>query len=140
MEVPMKKLISTLFVSFITLVGNSYATACDELKAVNVQFAKGKSSSNYKGQITGTQYYSYHFIAKKGQKLKVKIDGGNVDAYLFNDRLKDSVYMSKYSPELDTDGAYTLPYSGEYELRVLQPRSQARLGKTPKYNLQISIK
>lgn len=47
--------------------------------------------------------------------------------------------MGQYSPELDAKGNYTLPYSGEYELRVLQPRSQARLGKTPKYNLKISI-
>jgi len=47
--------------------------------------------------------------------------------------------MGKYSPELDAEGSYTLPYSGEYELRILQPRSQARLGKTPKYYLQISI-
>lgn len=135
----MKNLIPTLLTSAALLAGSSYAMACDDIKPIEVRFAKGTTSSSYTGQITGNQYYSYHFIAKKGQKLKVKIDGGNVDAYLFNDRLKDSVYMSKYSPELDTDGAYTLPYSGEYELRVLQPRSQVRLGKTPKYNLQISI-
>lgn len=28
--------------------------------------------------------------------------------------------MGQYSPELDAKGNYTLPYSGEYELRVLQ--------------------
>ena len=135
----MRNLVFMLLVSSISLLGNSYAMACDDIKPVEVNFAKGKNSSSYSGQISGNQYYLYHFIAKKGQRLKVKIDGGNVDAYLFHDRLRDSVYMGKYSPELDAEESYTLPYSGEYELRILQPRSQARLGKTPKYYLQISI-
>jgi len=135
----MKNLIPTLLTSVALLASSSYAMACNETKPIEVRFAKGTTSSSYTGQIIGYQYYLYHFIAKKGQRLKVKIDGGNVDAYLFHDRLRDSVYMSKYSPELDAEESYTLPYSGEYELRILQPRSQARLGKTPKYYLQISI-
>lgn len=135
----MKNLIPTLLTSVALLASSSYAMACNETKPIEVRFAKGTTSSSYTGQIIGYQYYSYHFIANKGQKLKVKIDGGNVDAYLFHDKLKDSVYMGQYSPELDAQGNYTLPYSGKYELRVLQPRSQARLGKTPKYNLKISI-
>lgn len=119
-----------LLVSSISLLSNSYAMAYVDIKPVEVNFAKGKNCSSYSGQISGNQYYLYHFIAKKSQRLKVKIDGGNVDAYLlFHNRLRDSVYMGKYSPELDAEESYTLPHSGEYELRIPQPRSQARLGK-----------
>lgn len=110
----MKKLVFVLLVSSFSLTGNSYAMACDDIKPVEVKFVNGKNYSSYTGQISGNQYYSCHFIAKKDQRLKVKIDGGNVDAYLFHDRLKDSVYVGQYSPELDAKGSYVLPYSGEY--------------------------
>ena len=109
-------------------------------KTVNVKFARGASAANYAGKITGTKYDVYKFVAKKGQKLKVKTSGGNVDTYLFHKSLADSVNVGQYSPEVDGNGAYTLPYSGTYELRVLQPRSQANQGKQPKYNLQIAIR
>ncbi len=33
-----------------------------------------------------------------------------------------------------------LPASGEYEIRVLQPRSQARKDKKPQYWMSINIK
>ena len=49
--------------------------------------------------------------------------------YLWGNQLKDSINLGEYSPELDNNGIYILPASGEYEIRVLQPRSQARKDK-----------
>ncbi len=48
--------------------------------------------------------------------------------------------LSRYSPELDSHGQYSLPASGKYELRVLQTRNDARKNKTKKYNVDIQIK
>ena len=55
-------------------------------------------------------------------------------------QLKDSINLGEYSPELDDNGVYILPASGEYEIRVLQPRSQARKYKKPQYWMSINIK
>lgn len=96
--------------------------------------------ANYYGRIDGYKYDSYKFYAKKGQKLKVRLTGGNVETYLWGNQLKDSINLGEYSPELDDNGVYILPASGEYEIRVLQPRSQARKDKKPQYWMSINIK
>ena len=124
-----------LMVSPTLMAASSDAVA----KTVDVQFKKGASSANYYGKLKGSKYDSYTFYAKKNQKLSVKTTGGNVDSYLFNKNLSDSVNVGEYSSELDNRGYCTRPYSGKYELRLLQPRSQATKGKTPPYWLELSI-
>ncbi|WP_137462909.1 hypothetical protein, partial [Escherichia coli] len=52
--------------------------------------------------------------------------------YLFGPGIDDSVDLSRYSPELDSHGQYSLPASGNYELRVLQTRNDARKNQTKK--------
>lgn len=144
----MKKLTVAIMLGLTTLTASPLVMAAttttpatnNTAKTVKVNFAKGASSASYYGQLKGNTYDSYHFVAKKGQKINVNLTGGNVDAYLFNKNLADSVNMGKYSPELDKNGLYTLPYSGSYELRILQPRSQANQGKSPKYWLEIGIR
>lgn len=106
---------------------------------VNVAFERGKYSANYYGRLDIDKYDSYNFIAKKGQKIKIKVAGG-VEPYLFNRNLPDSIDLGEYSPELDRYGRYTLPYSGKYELRITQPRTLSRQGKKPKYWLEIAIR
>lgn len=91
------------------------------------------------GKLKGVKYDSYTFYAKKNQKLSVKTTGGDVDTYLFNKNLSDSVNVGDYSSALEDQGYYMLPYSGKYELRILQPRSQASRGETPAYWLKVSI-
>ena len=76
----------------------------DIRKTVVVKFAKKAYSANYYGRIDGYKYDSYKFYAKKGQKLKVKLTGGNVEAYLWGNQLKDSINLGEYSPELDDNG------------------------------------
>ena len=112
----------------------------DIRKTVVVKFAKKADSANYYGRLDAYKYDSYKFYAKKGQKLKVKLTGGNVETYLWGNQLKDSINLGEYSPKLDDNGIYILPASGEYEIRVLQPRSQARKNKKPQYWMSINIK
>lgn len=112
----------------------------DIRKTVVVKFAKKAYSANYYGRLDGYKYDSYKFYAKKGQKLKVTLTGGNVETYLWGNQLKDSINLGEYSPELDDNGIYILPASGEYEIRVLQPRSKARKDKKPQYWMSINIK
>ncbi len=65
----------------------------------------------------------------KGQKVHVSISNEGADTYLFGRGIDDSVDLSRYSPELDSHGQYSLPASGKYELRVLQTRNDARKTK-----------
>jgi hypothetical protein len=49
----------------------------------------------------------------------VTLTGGNVETYLWGNQLKDSINLGEYSPELDNNGIYILPASGEYEMALL---------------------
>lgn len=62
--------------------------------------------------------------------MHVSISNEGADTYLFGRGIDDSVDLSRYSPELDSHGQYSLPASGKYELRVLQTRNDARKNKT----------
>ncbi|MGX8931676.1 g-type lysoyme inhibitor PliG, partial [Proteus mirabilis] len=60
--------------------------------------------------------------------------------YLFGPGIDDSVDLSRYYPELDSNVQYVLPDSVKYELRVLHTRNDARKNKTKKYRVDIQIK
>lgn len=110
------KSISKAVLLLALLTSTSFAAG----KNVNVEFSKGHSSAQYSGEIKGYDYDTYTFYAKKGQKVHVSISNEGADTYLFGPGIDDSVDLSRYSPELDSHGQYSLPASGKYELRVLQ--------------------
>ncbi len=114
------KSISKAVLLLALLTSTSFAAG----KNVNVEFRKGHSSAQYSGEI----------------KVHVSISNEGADTYLFGPGIDDSVDLSRYSPELDSHGQYSLPASGKYELRVLQTRNDARKNKTKKYNVDIQIK
>ena len=139
----MKKITASLLIATSALVASPAvlaATTDNAAKTVNVQFKRGASSANYYGKVNGYKYHDYTFRANKGQKLKIKLTGGNVEPYLFHSKLSDSVNLGEHSPELDASGAYVLPYNGTYTLRISQPRASARNGKTQQYWLMIGIR
>lgn len=139
----MKKITASLLIATSALVASPAvlaATTDNAAKTVNVQFKRGASSANYYGKVNGYKYHDYTFRARKGQKLKVGLSGGNVEPYLFHSKLSDSVNVGKNSPEVDANGAYVLPYDGTYTLRINQPRASARDGKTQQYWLSIAIR
>lgn len=121
---------------FALLTSTGFAAGKD----INVEFKKGHSSAQYSGEIKGYDYDTYHFYAHKDQKVHVSISNESADIVLFGPGIRDSVDLSRYSPELDDNGQYTLPATGKYELRVLQTRNDARKNKAKKYNVNIQIK
>lgn len=136
----MKQLMTAALIAGLTITSTATMAAADKpAKAVAVKFKAGASGATYHGKIKGYGYDQYSFYAKKGQRLKV-VTTGNVDSYLFNNRLADSVNLGEYSSDLDSHGDYILPYTGTYQVRVMQTRNAARKGKTPNYTLQLTIR
>ena len=136
----MKQLMTAALIAGLTITSTASMAAADKpSKAVAVKFKAGASGATYHGKIKGYGYDQYSFYAKKGQRLKA-VTTGNVDSYLFNNRLADSVNLGEYSSDLDSHGDYILPYTGTYQVRVMQTRNAARKGKTPNYTLQLTIR
>lgn len=136
----MKQLMTAALIAGLTITSTATMAAADKpAKAVAVKFKAGASGATYHGKIKGYGYDQYSFYAKKGQRLKA-VTTGNVDSYLFNNRLADSVNLGEYSSDLDSHGDYILPYTGTYQVRVMQTRNAARKGKTPNYTLQLTIR
>jgi hypothetical protein len=136
----MKQLMTAALIAGLTITSTASMAAADKpAKAVAVKFKAGASGATYHGKIKGYGYDQYSFYAKKGQRLKA-VTTGNVDSYLFNNRLADSVNLGEYSSDLDSHGDYILPYTGTYQVRVMQTRNAARKGKTPNYTLQLTIR
>lgn len=90
-------------------------------KTVTVKFAKGKTESSYRGKISGYGYDVYRFSAKQGQRIK--IDWGNTP-----DAIQGYLTAVGHDDNLPMEDA-VLPYTGTYELRILQGRSGGREAK-----------
>ncbi|MGL5252008.1 MAG: PPC domain-containing protein [Moraxella sp.] len=136
----MKKFVTAALMATLAITTTASMAAVDKpSKAVAVKFKAGASGATYNGKIKGYGYDQYSFYAKKGQALKV-VTTGNVDSYLFHNRLADSVNLGEYSSDLDSNGDYILPYTGTYQVKVMQTRNDARKGKAPSYTLQLTIR
>ena len=136
----MKKFVTAALMATLAITTTASMAAVDKpSKAVAVKFKAGASGATYNGKIKGYGYDQYSFYAKKGQALKV-VTTGNVDSYLFHNRLADSVTFGEYSSDLDSNGDYILPYTGTYQVKVMQTRNDARKGKAPSYTLQLTIR
>ena len=136
----MKKFVTAALMATLAITTTASMAAVDKpSKAVAVKFKAGASGATYNGKIKGYGYDQYSFYAKKGQALKV-VTTGNVDSYLFHNRLADSVNLGEYSSDLDSNGDYILPYTGTYQVKVMQTRNGARKGKAPSYTLQLTIR
>ena len=136
----MKKFVTAALMATLAITTTASMAAVDKpSKAVAVKFKAGASGATYNGKIKGYGYDQYSFYAKKGQALKV-VTTGNLDSYLFHSRLADSVHLGAYSSDLDSNGDYILPYTGTYQVKVMQTRNDARKGKAPSYTLQLTIR
>lgn len=136
----MKKFVTAALMATLAITTTASMAAVDKpSKAVTVKFKAGASGATYNGKIKGYGYDQYSFYARKGQALKV-VTTGNVDSYLFHNRLADSVNLGEYSSDLDSNGDYILPYTGTYQVKVMQTRNDARKGKAPSYTLQLTIR
>lgn len=82
----------------------------------------------FKGTVRGYGYAVHTFTAKKGQHILARLNAKNAEVALYG--YDDFVPGERF----------TIPADGEYELRVLLPRSFARRGVVEPYTLELEIR
>ena len=104
---------------------------------VRVKFGRGSSSLTVRGTIAGYRYVDYILGAKAGQTLTGKLTSAepSVEFVIFKPDMDNIDEMMG-----DTNWSGQLPVNGNYTIRVLMPRSQARRKTTATYRLWISIR
>jgi hypothetical protein len=99
-----------------------------------VRFARGASSATFRGRINGYRYVDYIVGARAGQTLRLKLQTtGSAEIVVFtpSDENIDGGDGLEYTGEIQ--------YTGDYKIRVLQPRAFARRNNASNYTLRISI-
>ena len=103
-------------------------------KSQTVQFASGQIDANYRGSVRGYDYDRYTFNAQQGQLLNIRTDGSNPHIVAVVN------YLGKGDGALLQTQDQVLPYSGRYEVRVMQTRNGARKSNQARpYVLNIAI-
>jgi hypothetical protein len=130
----MKKILLVGFLSlFFGLFSANEAMAQTK---VRVRFAKGANSATVKGRVSGYNYVDYIVGAKAGQTMSVAAQSkSNFLQFVIFDQNMENVEGA--SGVTDWNGE--LASSGNYTIRVLLPRAEARRKGTANYNLTISI-
>jgi hypothetical protein len=118
------------------LIGTAAADA--GIRQEKVQFAKGASSAEIKGQIKGDTTVDYVLRAAAGQTLSVKLQKSNAQNY-FNVLPPGSAGSAMFVG--DNGGNYSgmLPGDGDYVVRVYLMRPAARRGESSNYTLTIGV-
>ena len=128
-KLPLLLALSILFLAF----SNTSAQA-----KVRVKFARGSSGVSLKGTVIGFAYKDYIVGAIAGQTINVKLTSRNSFTvsvvFLPNgDNLEGAVETDEFTGEL--------PGSGNYVIRVLMMRAEARRkGSISNYTLKISVR
>lgn len=131
----MKKvvLIFILF-AFTFLLSNEVAAQTK----IRVKFSKGSASKTIKGTVTGYSYKDYIVGASAGQTLTASIKA-NTESTVLVVFLPNGDNLEGATESEDVSGE--LPVSGNYVIRVMMMRYQARRkGSISNYTLKISIK
>ncbi|HOB66156.1 hypothetical protein [Ottowia sp.] len=109
-------------------------------RTTQVQFQRGATEATYRGTLRGLAVHHYRFSARKGQVLNATLDSPSphVEAVVYYIG-RGGVAVNPVDDPLGLSGQ-TLPYSGRYEIRVLQTRNGARKGEAARpYALHIAI-
>ena len=130
----MKKslLLSTTLIAFLMFTANLSAQT-----KVRVKFAKGATSANLKGTITGYKYIDYIVAAKSGQTMSVNLKTSNPASgfYMYYSDMKEVDGISggkEITRNVDVDDSYII--------RVIMPRSAARRKESANFTLASSRK
>ena len=129
----MKKslLLVTILTAFLAFTSNLSAQS-----RVRVKFAKGATSANLKGTITGYKYIDYIVAAKSGQTMSVNLKTSNPASgfYMYYSDMKEvdeTSGVTEITRKTDVDDNYII--------RVIMPRSSARRKETANFTLNVSI-
>ncbi len=117
----MKTFLSVLSVIIVATMFN--VTDVSAQKKVRVKFSNGASSTVLKGRIYGYQYIDYLINARERQILIVNLKSkSRFAAFVVFDPTMENLEGSSGEKEFTVE----LMQSGDYVVRVLLPRSQAR--------------
>lgn len=130
----MKKFSAISFLIFGILFAVNAEAKAQTVK--RVQFAKGATSANVKGTITGYKYIDYKFGIRAGQVLSLEISPQNkAELVIFmpdGENMPDAAGIGGGTMQIDE--------TGDYKVRVLMPRSAARKkGAAANFSLKIEI-
>ena len=119
----------------IMMLGLGILTAAGQTK-LRVRFARGAASATVGGTVRGFAYKDYVVGASAGQTLDVHLDQKTSSVFTVfkpnGDNLEGAAEMNEFST--------TLPVSGDYVIRVMMMRAQARRPNSiSSYRLTISI-
>ena len=131
MENFMKKLILPILMLLFLFSGSVLAQT-----KVRVKFAKGVSSANLKGIVTGYKYIDYIVKAISGQTMSVNLTSVNescsfVIFYSDKKNVEDATDVREFTRNVDVDD--------DYIVRVLLPRSAARRKESASFSLKVTI-
>jgi hypothetical protein len=126
-----KRIVLALILSLVFVVSAPAQTK------VRVRFAKGASSATLKGRVAGYKYIDYILGASAGQTMSVILDSAspNLEFVIFDKNMEN---LDGATGALDWSGE--LPSSGNYTIRVLFPRADARRGASGNFTLMIEIR
>jgi hypothetical protein len=99
-----------------------------------VRFPRGTASATVRGRVAGYKYVDYIIGVRAGQTLKLKLQAsGNAEFVVFDPSDENVIGAEglEYTGEIE--------YTGDYKIRVLQPRASARRNNASNYTLRISI-
>lgn len=126
-----------VFIAILVAIAGFSLSVSSQARS-RVRFATRTNETILHGTASGYAYRDYVFVARAGQSIKITVTGSTPSTVF---TLMDSTEnVVDGSAEIDTyDGV--LPKSGDYIVRVMMMRSQARRkGSVSKFTLTVSIK
>lgn len=114
------------------------AQAQTGIPQVQVQFAKGKSSTTIKGSVTGRDSVDYTLRAAAGQTMTVKLSGRPTPYHnvLAPGSTGEALFVGSRN---GSESITVLPVSGVYTIRVYQMGNAASSGQRSKFTLDVAI-
>lgn len=127
-----------LFAAALAIAGPLAGTASAQIPSINVNFARGATSTTVAGAIVGDRTRDYVVRAGAGQTLRVTKSGAAI--VYFNVLPPGSNDEAIFVGSTEGDSfAGTLSQSGAYKIRVYQMRASARRGETGNFRLNIAV-
>lgn len=125
----------------VASAAGNFAFAQDSISKVPMQFAKGASSAQLKGQFSGYDSVRYSLGAKAGQTMTVRIKGStNANFNVFAPGDQPGASAALGSGNVGSDWSTVLPASGQYTVEVYQMRASARRGTKVAYSIEFEVK
>jgi hypothetical protein len=125
--------LTAVFLTALVLLGSANQVGAQT--RARVRFARGASSATLRGRVTGYKYADYIIGVRAGQTLKLKLEtGGSAEFVLFapsGENINGGIDGIQFTVETE--------FTGDYKIRVLQPRAFARRHNASNYTLRISI-